>query len=430
MIKNKFVKNLSWIFAGNVVHGIFAFLLNIYVARQFTISDYGLINYSASLIAFFLAIGTLGFNGIITKKFAEDEKYASSYLGTAIKLRCLFSVTAIVVLQIIIRIINTSDSLLPIIVLCQSMSILFSSFDLFMYWFQYKHKAQIVAILRMVAFGISATWQVLVLVTSCNIIAYIVGVTLETALFGILMMIFYAKIYDRHFAFSKDKAISMLRISYPFICSAILVTIYGQADRIMLKALLDNAAVAQYSVSLTLAGAISIFPAALIEGFRPEIMQYKLNNEDIYKKRLRQLYASIFWLCIAYCCFITIFARHIILLLYGEKYIHAVTSLSLVVWYTSFSYFGGVNNLYMVAEGKTKWVQVTTLFGSLLNIGLNFLLIPCLGVVGSALASLLTQVFANFILIACIPSLRGCFILIIQGITLKNLFFNQKGSSH
>lgn len=89
----------------------------------------------------------------------------------------------------------------------------------------------------------------------------------------------------------------------------------------------------------------------------------------------------------------------IILFFYGTKYISAVPSLSLIVWYTSFSYFGAINNLYMVAEEKTKWVQVTAFFGAILNIILNFVFIPFLGISGAALASLITQVVANFFLL-------------------------------
>ena len=134
-----------------------------------------------------------------------------------------------------------------------------------------------------------------------------------------------------------------------------------------------------------------------------------------------QLYAIIFWRCIASGIVITVFAKPIILLLYGEKYIGAVSSLSLVVWYTSFSYFGSINNVYMVAEDKIKWVQVTTLIGATSNVILNFFLIPAWGIVGAALASLLTQFLANFVLMAIIPDLRKGFGIMLRGITLRGL---------
>jgi Na+-driven multidrug efflux pump len=88
------------------------------------------------------------------------------------------------------------------------------------------------------------------------------------------------------------------------------------------------------------------------------------------------------------------------------------------VWYTAFSYFGSINNLYLVSRGKTQWVAVLTLTGAILNVALNALLIPVLEIRGAALASLASQFAANFLLLLCIPALREAFFLQVQGIAL------------
>lgn len=422
MLKSKFVRNIGWIFFGNLIHAVLQFALNIYVARAFSTDEYGLINYSASLITFFSSVGTLGFNGIITKKFAEDENNSSVYLGTGIIARAVFSLFAIVVLQVFVRLSDGSNDRLAAIVFFQSLAILFSAFDLPVYWFRYKSRANMVAIVRLASFFISAIWRIIVLLFFKDIVLYIVGVSMETLLFVIALIALYVRENPgRRKWFSRSQLFSMLRISYPFIFSAVLSTIYGQTDKIMLRTMVDNTAVAMYSVSLTLAGAIVIIPTALIEGFRPDIMSYRLTNKGMYIRRLKQLYALVFWICVAYCLFITFFAEWIILLLYGNKYLDAVPSLSLVVWYTSFSYFGAINNLYMVAENKTKWVQVTTLIGAIMNILLNYVLIPQYGVSGAAAASLFTQIAANFIILRFIPSLKENFYIICDAVVLRGV---------
>lgn len=418
-IKSGFINNVSWIFFGNIVHAILQYALNIVCARSFGTNDYGLINYASSLIAFFVAIGTLGFNGIVTKKFAENERRTGEYIGTSIVARMLFSVLSICFLQIIVRFANSDEPELHLIVFCQSLQILFGTTDLVIYWFRFKNKAKIVAIIRLVAFSISALLRVIAIVWYHNIALYVLGVSLEFGFFSALLLWYYFKQYKSYkLRFDRQVLISMLQISYPFIFSAVLSTIYGQTDKIMIKGVLDNSSVAMYSVSLTLAGAIAIIPIALIEGFRPDIMSYKLSNQRLYKKRLQQLYGLVFWICTIYCIFITIFAKHIILFLYGSAYLGAVPSLSLIVWYSSFSYFGAINNLYMVAEDKTSWVQVTTLVGALMNIALNFVLIPVWGIVGAAAASLITQIVVNFIMLYVIKSLRENFRILLQGILL------------
>lgn len=417
---NVFRKNLSWIFFGNIVHAIFQFALNILCARCFGSDDYGLINYSASLIAFFTAVGTLGFNGVITKFFALDEKEAGKYLGTAIMARIIFSLISIILLQVIAFYDKASDSRLQIIIFCQSLQILFGTGDLFIYWYRYKGQAKIEAVNRLIAFFISALWRILALFFCRDLIWYVLGVSFETCFFIVLLYRSYRKEYiTLNLFYSKYILKDMFKMSYPFILSAVLVTIYGQTDKIMLKNMINISSVGLYSVSLTLAGAISIIPSALIEGFRPDVMSFKLYNQNAYRRRLQQLYGLVFWLCVVYCIFITILAKPLISILYGEGYICAVSSLSIITWYTSFSYFGSVNNLYMVAENKTVWIQVFTLIGAICNVLLNLALIPKYGIEGAAVASLLTQIIANYLLLYLIKPLRGCFMLINEGVILK-----------
>ncbi|MBR4762030.1 MAG: flippase [Clostridia bacterium] len=418
---SRLAKNVSWIFFGNLAHAILAFLLNILVARILDLNDNGMLVYAASWITFFTSVGTLGFHGIISREFSKNEGRANDYIWSCIAARLGFSVLAIVALQVIVRISSPNEPLLHLIVLCQSMSILFGSFDMFIYWYRYKNQANVTAIYRLIAFGISAAWRVFAVAVLKSLTLYVIGIVAETAFFMAFLYLFYRKNYTKKVFISKQTIFVMLKMSYPFIFSAVLATIYGQSDKIMIKNMIDNDAVSLYNASALIAGLVVIIPTTIIEGFRPDIMDAKLNDESLYRRRLRQLYAIIFWSCIAYGAFITILAKPIILILYGEKYLGAVSSLSLIVWYTSFSYFGAINNVYMVAEDVIKWVQVTTFTGAILNIILNYFLIGVWGIVGAALASLITQIFANFILMAVIPDLRKGFRIMLEGIALRNI---------
>lgn len=233
MLKSKFVRNIGWIFFGNLIHAVLQFALNIYIARAFSTDEYGLINYSASLITFFSSVGTLGFNGIITKKFAEDENNSSVYLGTGMIARAVFSLFAIVILQLFVRMSDDSNNRLAEIVFFQSIAILFSAFDLPVYWFRYKSRANMVAIVRLVSFFISAIWRIVVILFFKDIVLYIIGVSMETLLFVVALLALYVrKNSERRKWFSRSQLFSMLKISYPFIFSAVLSTIYGQTDKI------------------------------------------------------------------------------------------------------------------------------------------------------------------------------------------------------
>lgn len=420
--QNSFMKNMSWIFFGNVLHAVFSFPINILVARVLSTNDNGVINYAASWIAFYNGIAILGINSVINKFTTDDEKESNVFLSSAVVLRIFTGIIGCLLVIATVIAINPGEKSVLYVSAIQSLSILFAAGDTLVYWFRFRKEANIVAILRMVAFGISAIIKVTAIAVYKNIYLYTFGVVSETLFFSLLLICQYRKSYSKRIVVSVQRIKQILQISYPFVFSSILATIYAQTDKVMLKNMLDNDSVAYYSVAVTLAGLMSIVASAIIEGFRPEILNEKnKKNEDNYRKRLRQIYCTIFWLCIVYGCFVTIFSKYIILILYGKKYLPAQPALALIVWYTSFSYFGTINNIYMISEGKEKWVQVTTLMGAVVNVILNLLLIPLIGVKGAALASLLTQIVANFITPAIIPSLRPICIFIIQGVAFKDV---------
>lgn len=414
-------KNISWIFFGNVAYSLFNFILSIFVARVLTVADNGILDYANSLITIATAVCGLGFASVVTKEFVEDDKKSGDCLCSCIAAQCGVALVAIVVLQIVVRISSPGETALHMVVLLQSTSTLFTALSLYVYWFRFRNKADLVAILRLVAFFITAIWRVIALCYFHSLMWYSAGLAAESLIFGLLLAYDFHKMYTGSFRFSMDTVRRILWVSYPFIFSALLSTIYGQTDRIMLKSMVGDEAVALYSAAFKLAGALSMIPNALIEGFRPEVMASKYKDEELYQKRFRQLYAVVFWFSVAYGVFVMIFAKPIVLILYGKKYLASVSCLSLVVWYSAFSYFGSINNMYMVAEQKTKWVQITTLAGAVCNVVLNYILIPYTGIMGAALASLLTQFIANFVMMWAVKDLRAGFYNMMRGMALRGI---------
>ncbi len=418
---NRLLNNVSWIFFGNVAHALLKFVLDAVVARLLSLNDNGMLTYASSLISFVSVICGFGFSSVITREFVEDEENTGRLLSSCVLAQIVAGAVAIGVLQVIIRFMAPNEPELYPIVFLQSLTTILGSLSLLVYWFRYKNKPKMVAIQRLAAFFICGVARVLVLCLTDSLTLYVCATLIETFLFSLFLGVSFIRVYRGSLKFSLFAVKKILKSSYPFIFSALLLMIYAHTDKIMLKSLMDNEAVALYSAAAHLAAAISMIPATLIEGFRPEVMELKFKDEALCHKRFRQLYAIIFWVSIAYCLFVMLFAKQIILIVYGEKYLGAVSCLSTVVWYSAFSYFGAINNMYMVAEHKGKWVQITTLAGALCNVVLNYLLIPMWGINGAAIASLLTQVVANFAMMWVVKDLRPGFYNLIRGICLRDV---------
>jgi O-antigen/teichoic acid export membrane protein len=70
----------------------------------------------------------------------------------------------------------------------------------------------------------------------------------------------------------------------------------------------------------------------------------------------------------------------------------------------------------MLAEEKQKYLWIINLSGAVLNIIGNFILIPMMGIVGAAVASVATQFFTNWLLCFIIKPIRPTARLIGRGL--------------
>ena len=96
----------------------------------------------------------------------------------------------------------------------------------------------------------------------------------------------------------------------------------------------------------------------------------------------------MFYAALAASALICIFAKPIVEILYGIKYIPAIEPLRIIVWYTAFSYLGVARNPWMVCENKQKYLKYIYIGAAVINVLLNALLIPNFGAAGAAGASL------------------------------------------
>ena len=104
----------------------------------------------------------------------------------------------------------------------------------------------------------------------------------------------------------------MLSRSYHFIYSGLMISIYGEMDRIMLKSMLNETMVGYYEVAVSVNTYWSFIIAAVIDSFYPVIIEAKKNEpREVYHYRIRELYCLVIWLCTLAAIAIMILAKPI-----------------------------------------------------------------------------------------------------------------------
>lgn len=419
---NKEVKNASWLIMGKIFQMILSFLVSILTARYLGPSNFGLINYATAYVAFFTSLCTLGINSIIVKDFVENPKEQGTTIGTTLILRIISSILSALMIVLIVTLIDSGESLTIIVTILCSFSLVFQSFDTINYWFQARYESKVIALATLVAYIVTSIYKIILLMLGKSVVWFALATSVDYICQAILLYIAYKKHNGPRFCFSFEKSKYLLSHSYHYILSGMMVAIYSQTDKLMIKKMLNSASVGYYSLASSVNGMWVFVLSAIIDSMFPTIMTlYKENNIEQFEKKNRQLYAIVIYVSIFVAICMMIFGRSAIILIYGGQYESSAQILKVIAWYTIFSYLGVARNAWIVCKNKQKYLKYMYFSAAIINIILNYLLIPIWGANGAAIASLITQVCTSIILPALIKDMFPNTKLMIDAFLLRNI---------
>lgn len=396
--KSKVAKNSIWIISEKIFQMIISLFVNRIVAEYLQPENYGTLNYVVSLVTFFTSLCTLGLDAIIINEIINKREKQGEILGTSIVMRLISSLISTVLIVVVVLVLKPNDNTILIMSILQSSCLFFQAFECLNIWYQSELKSKYTSIIAFIVYIIVAIYKIYIVVTNKSVEWFALYSVLTALLTAIITLVLYTKQKGPKLKVNKNIMIPLLKKSYPFILSGLMISIYGQTDKIMLGSFLpDMTGVGLYSVAITITNLWSFIPSAIIASFRPTIISAKLESKEKYIKRLKQLYSIILWVNIAYALGISIFSNLIIKILYGEAYLGAKIPLILAVWSGGFSYIGVARDIWFVSEGYQKYSTWISLVGCLMNLVLNFIMIPMWGIVGAAIATTITQIMTGLV---------------------------------
>ena len=396
LFRNKIFTNMRWLVSGRILQMAIALVINMITARYLGVNNYGIINYIASYVSFFTPICSLGLESIIIKELVDKPERQGETIGTAMGMRMISSVFSMIAIMLFLFFVDRGNVMMLGVALIQSLILVFNTADLFEFWYQSRLESKISVSVRTAGYLITAVYKIAILVFQKSIYWFAFTNTLDMIIAFALLNFAYRKSGGQKLTFNFVTGKKMLKISYNFIISGLMVAVYAQMDKIMLGQMLDTYTVGLYSVGIYICSLWNFIPDAMIASLRPGIMAAKKVNEETYIRKLKQMYALIIWISILYAVGVCVFSKYIILILYGKDFLGARAPLMIAVWYCGFSLLGSARDVWIICEGHQKYSKWFALIGAMTNLILNLLLIPKIGMIGAAIATLTTQIMTGF----------------------------------
>jgi O-antigen/teichoic acid export membrane protein len=429
----KYLANTSWLFIERIVRIVVSFVVTIFVVRYLGPKEFGLYSYALSFFWLFGSLSTLGLEAITTREIVKNPDKKDEINGTVFFLRLAGSVSTIIIIAATLFLTGEETST-AILILILSGSFLFQSFSVIEYYFRGIVKAKYNAYALSASVTLSSALKVIFILIKSPLIYFVYAVVFEYAALAVGLILVYQhyklSIFD--WKYSKRIASSLLKDSWPLMLSGLVVMVYMRIDQIMIKNMINEEAVGYYSAAVRLCEAWYFIPVTLCNSIFPAIVNAKNVSTEFYNNRMQKLYDILTWLAIGIAVPVTFFSNQIIQLLFGNEFSQAAPVLTIYIWAGVAVFLGVASSQYLINENLTKLSFFRTLVGMILNVILNLVLIPIYGIIGSAVATLI-----SYSVVAFVPSfhteykfqlklmLRSLFLISLVGY-IKNRYYRKK----
>ncbi|MEL6821183.1 MAG: polysaccharide biosynthesis C-terminal domain-containing protein, partial [Calditrichota bacterium] len=189
------------------------------------------------------------------------------------------------------------------------------------------------------------------------------------------------------FGFYPAKLKEMLRFSLPYVPSGIGLFFLTYVDRLFIKEMLNLTELGLYGIGFRFATIVTVVMGGMTTALTPMIYSaLKDKNTPIELARIFRLFLFV---AIAITAMLSIFGRELLILLTTPAYYNAVTVIPPLVIATFLS------KMYIFTPGlgiakKTGHLATINVMGGIVNVGLNWLLLQWFGILGAALATLIS----------------------------------------
>ena len=400
--RNEAFYNSLWLLSERVITILFTFTVGIFLARYLGPNDFGVYNYLISIITLLSPLTALGLNAVVVRDLVdaqrEDNDDTNVILGTSCVLRFFGGLFACASLLFVDIYFNISQNNTLWLVLLASANI-FSCFQVVDFWLQSKVNSKYSAILRLSIFITSSLVKLIsIIFFSCGLKTILIIQTFEVLASGVLYVPLYKYLKGKIFnwSYNKNKAKTLMSKSWWLILSGVAEVLYLKIDQIMLGMINGYSTVATYAVAARLSEAWDFFTTIITASFFPLLILAKKESEEKYKHTLLDLSRKLFFCALIISIFITIIAHTAINILYGEAYAESATILIIHIWASLFVFMRAVLSKWLVIENMLPFSLVTHISGAIVNIILNLILIPKMGGIGSAIATVISYSISSY----------------------------------
>ena len=397
----KIIINTGWQVLEKISRLCCALISSAMLARYLQPESYGIYSYALAFTSFFVAISSLGTSQILVRDLVKESENREEIISSVAVLR-VFSGTLLAAIASCIAINLVEDRVTQLLVIIFSLQMIPRASEVLECSFQSSMENRYTAYSRVLASSSAAALTAAAILSQQSIFVLAAIAVYEYLASLLFLLKFYArKGYTLSLSlFSSLRTKKIIAESWPLALSSCAIVVYMRVDQIMIAHLSDSKELGLYSAAVQITEAFYLVPMAFISSSFPSIVEFRKESEHKFYAALQNLYNKVSLISYASILFTSFFSKQLLASLYGNSYIAASSTLSLLIWSVIFVALGVARSTVIITMNWTHIHLKTVIIASLFNIALNYFLIPRYGAFGAAISTVASY---------CIASNIACF---------------------
>lgn len=217
----------------------------------------------------------------------------------------------------------------------------------------------------------------------------------EFIISSLIYYFIYGNKYGFKLSFSFEVLLTYLKEGFWLTIASVAVIFYIKCDQVMLRNILGENALGIYAIAVSLAEFWYFIPTTINSAISPRIISCMKSENDRKVENCFGIYFRfMFLLSFVAGIIITFLAKLAVLILYGEMYLTSVPVLRIYIWAGIFVCMGVARSNYLIFYKYNVFNSIISIVACIINVVLNYLLIPVMFELGAAIATVITYFFS------------------------------------
>ncbi|MEK6192278.1 MAG: flippase [Chloroflexota bacterium] len=382
------VRSVAWLSASHALVLVVGLATAIVIARGGA-EDLGRYRFAQAILMYLVVASDAGLTLLSVREIARRPADAVRYAGPVLVVRFVLSAVLFGVAATVVGVSDARDAAPFYLVMFASVFPLSLSL---IHVLQGRERLRGVALVRMVSIAGAGAIGLVAYLVSGRLVALVVPTVVVGLLVdGVLLLFARHRLGIRLRWGTPPEWAALLVTGVPFLVTAVAVQLVSNADAVIIGTVRGESQLGLYAAAYVLAGQTLFLAGPIASAIYPRFSRLH-STPDRFREAIRKVFGAIALFIVPASIGAALLADAILGFLYGTDYEVSAPILAVLMGMPLIGFYNVAMSQVLYAAGRQASVARIAIIAAVVNVGTNLVLIPSVGLVGAAIAAVLTEV--------------------------------------